>query len=190
MSTGVPVHHNTCSVYLFLFGITSTINFQLIYCGTYTQIYPKIKLPVYLHASLLSNHKDLPVTTTTCVHAHRSPVHYPACSFLLFHSDKQFVLTFLSPVVLNIRRFTLSSINRSICVCFSPGFTYTLICQLICWSAYRQTHPKMNVPANFDATWYVNLPVHLQTRLYIHRSCSSWSFLSGLPRRFTSTLTS
>ncbi len=111
------------------------------------------------------------------------PVHYPTCSFWLFHSDKQFVLTFLSPVVLNIRRFTFSSINRSICVCFSPGFTCTLICQLICWSAYRQTHPKMNVPANFDATWYVNLPVHLQTRLYTHRSCSSWSFLSGLPRR-------
>ena len=71
MSTGVPVHHYICSVYLFLFGITSTITFQLIYWGTYTQIYPKIKLPVYLHASLLSNHKDLPVTTTTCVHAHR-----------------------------------------------------------------------------------------------------------------------
>ena len=67
----------------------------------------------------------------------------------------------------------------SICECLSPGFTCTLICQLICWSAYRQTHPKMNVPANFDATWYVNLPVHLQTRLYTHRSCSSWSFLSG-----------
>ena len=26
---------------------------------------------VYLHASLSSNHKDLPVTTTTCVHARR-----------------------------------------------------------------------------------------------------------------------
>ena len=178
MSTGVPVHHYTCSVYLFLFGITSTINFQLIYWGTYTQIYPKIKLPVYLHASLLSNHKDLPVTTTTCVHAHRSTRSLPYL-FILIISFWQFVLTFLSPVVLNIRRFTFSSINRSICVCFSPGFTCTLICQLICWSAYRQTHPKMNVPANFDATWYINLPVHLQTRLYTHRSCSSWSFLSG-----------
>ena len=111
MSTGVPVHHYTCSVYLFLFGITSTINFQLIYWCTYTQIYPKIKLPVCLHASLLSNHKDLPVTSTTCVHAHRSTLSLP-----LFHSDKPFVLTFLSPVVLNIRRFTFSSINRSICV--------------------------------------------------------------------------
>ena len=179
MSTCVPVHHYTCSVYLFLFGITSTINFQLIYWGTYTQIYPKIKLPVYLHASLLSNHKDHLPPQLLVYMPIDLPVHYPTCSFWLFHSDKQFVLTFLSPVVLNIRRFTFSSISRSICLCFSPGFTCTLICQLICWSAYRQTHPKMNVPANFDATWYVNLPVHLQTRLYTHRSCSSWSLLSG-----------
>jgi len=71
MSTDVPVHHYTCSVYLFLFGITSTITFQLVYWDTYTQIHLKINLPVYLHASLLSNHKDLPVTTTTCVHVHR-----------------------------------------------------------------------------------------------------------------------
>ena len=93
MSTEVPVHHYTCSVYLFLFGITSTVTFQLIYWGTYTQIYPKIKLPVYLHASLLSNHKHLPVTTNTCVKPIDLPVHYPTSSFWLFHSDKPFVLT-------------------------------------------------------------------------------------------------
>ena len=45
------------------------MTFQLIYRGTYTQIHPKIYLPVYLHAFLSSNHKDLPVTTTTCVPA-------------------------------------------------------------------------------------------------------------------------
>ncbi len=94
MSTGVPVHHYTCSVYLFLFGITSTINFQLIYWGTYTQIYPKIKLPVYLHASLLSNHKDLPVTTTTCVHAHRSTRSLPYL-FILIISFRQTICTYL-----------------------------------------------------------------------------------------------
>ena len=43
------------------------MTFQLIY----KQIYLKVNLPVYLHASLSSNHKDLPVTTTTCVHVHR-----------------------------------------------------------------------------------------------------------------------
>ena len=66
MSTDVPVRQYTCSVYFFCFGITCTMTFQLIYCGTY----PKINLTVYLHASLSSNHKDLPVTTTTCVPAH------------------------------------------------------------------------------------------------------------------------
>ena len=92
MSTYVPIHHYTCSVYLFLYGITSTITFQLIYWGTYTQIYPKIKLPVYLHASLLSNYKDLPVTTTTCVHAHRSTLSLPYL-FILIISFRQTICT-------------------------------------------------------------------------------------------------
>ena len=95
MSTDVPVYHYTCSVYLFLFGITSTITFQFVYWDTYTQIYPKIKLPVYLHASLLSNHKDLPVTTTTCVHAHRSTLSLPYL-FILIISFRQTICTYLS----------------------------------------------------------------------------------------------
>ena len=176
MSTGVPVHHYTCSDYLFLFGITSTINFQLICWGTYTQIYPKIKLPVYLQASLLSNHKDLPVTTTTCVPAHTSTRSLPYL-FIVIISFWQTVCTYLPLACSKYSEIYLFINNRSIC--FSPGFTCTLTCQLICWSAYRQTHPNMNVSANFDAAWYINLPVHLQTRLYTHRSCSSWSFLSG-----------
>ena len=71
MSADVTVHHYTCSVCFFFFGITCTMTFQLIFWGTYPQIHQKINLPLYLHASLSSNHKDLPVTTTTCVHAHR-----------------------------------------------------------------------------------------------------------------------
>ena len=67
MSTDVPAHHHNCAVYLFFFGITCTTTFQLVYWGTYTQINPKLNLTVYLHASLPSNYKDLPVTTTTCV---------------------------------------------------------------------------------------------------------------------------
>ena len=73
VSTVLHVHRRTCSsVYLFslFFGITCTMTFQLIYWGTYTQIHPKVNLPAYLHASLSSNHKCLPVTTTTCVPAH------------------------------------------------------------------------------------------------------------------------
>ena len=71
MSTDVPDHLYACSVYFFFFGITCAMTFQLIYLGSYTHIYPKIILPFYLHASLPSNHKDLPVSTATCVPAQR-----------------------------------------------------------------------------------------------------------------------
>ena len=77
MSTDVSVHQYTCSVCFFFFGVTCTMTFQLIYWGTYTQIHLKINLSVYLHASLSSNHKALPVTTTTCVHAHTCTRSWP-----------------------------------------------------------------------------------------------------------------
>ena len=46
----------------------------------------KKSLPVCLHASLLSNHKDLPVTTTTCVPTYGCTVHDPTCSFSYLQS--------------------------------------------------------------------------------------------------------
>ena len=74
MSTDVPFHQYTCSVlFSFFFGITCAMTFQLIY----TQIHQKLNLPVYLYASLPSNHKDLPVTTTSCVHARRCSRSWP-----------------------------------------------------------------------------------------------------------------
>ena len=98
------------------------------------------------------------------------PVHYPTCSFY-FIPTNQLYLPVLSPV-LNIHRFTFSSINRfNLCVSFTWLYmhTYLSIHLLVC----VPTDPRENdyVPANFDATCYVNLPVHLQTR--VHRSCSS-----------------
>ena len=77
MSTDVPFHQYTSSVNFLFFGITCAMTFQLIYWGHYTQIYRKVDLPVYLHASFPSNHKGLPVTTTTCVHAHRCTHSWP-----------------------------------------------------------------------------------------------------------------
>ena len=71
MSTVVSVHQYTSSVYFFFFGITCIVTFQLIDCGTYTEIFPEINFAVSLHASLSSNHKDLPITTTTSIPAHR-----------------------------------------------------------------------------------------------------------------------
>ena len=70
MSTDVSVHQYTCSVYFLFFCVSYVVTFELICWSTYPQIHPKIHLPVYIHASLSSNHKDLPVTTTTCVPAH------------------------------------------------------------------------------------------------------------------------
>ena len=87
MSTDVPVHQFTCSVYFLFFGISYAKTFQLIYWGTYPQIHPKINVPAYPHASLSSNHKDLPVTTTISIPAKRCTVHGPICSFSYFHSD-------------------------------------------------------------------------------------------------------
>ena len=100
MSTDVPVHHYTCSVYCLLFSITCAMTFQLIYSGTYTQIHLKVNLPVYLDASLSSNHKGLPVTTTTCVHAHRCTHSWPyvfifRLSFQLTIKNKIYLFTVL-----------------------------------------------------------------------------------------------
>ena len=77
MSTDVPVYQYTCSVYFFLFSITCTITFHFISWHMYTQINTKVYLPVYFHASPLSNHEDLLVTTITCVPAHRCTRSWP-----------------------------------------------------------------------------------------------------------------
>ncbi len=62
MSTDVPFQQYICSVdFLFMWPFNS-------YTAVYTQIHPKVNSPVYLHASLPSNHKGLPVTTTARVH--------------------------------------------------------------------------------------------------------------------------
>ena len=133
ISTALNVHRCTCSVYLFLFGITSTVTFQLIYWGTYTQIYPKIKLPVYLHASLLSNYKDLPVTTTTCVHAHRSTRLLP-CLFIWIISFRQTICTYLS--CSQIYLFINQPFN--LCVFFTWLYMHT----------YLSTHLLVCVPTD------------------------------------------
>ena len=44
---------------------------------TYTQIHPKISVPVYPHASPLPKTNDLPVSTTTCVPAHSCTRSWP-----------------------------------------------------------------------------------------------------------------
>ena len=86
MSTAVPVHQYNCSVYFFLFGITCSVTFQFICWSMYPFIYLKIYLPVYLHAFPLSNSKDLPVTTTTCI---TTCICNCSCPFLLGYGWKK-----------------------------------------------------------------------------------------------------
>ena len=79
MYTDVPVHQYTCSVCFFFFGITCAMTFQLVYWGTYTQIHPKIYLPVYLHA-FLSTKTYLSPQLLVYMHID-VPVHDPTCSY-------------------------------------------------------------------------------------------------------------
>ena len=145
MFTDVPVRQHTCSVYFFVFGITCTMTFQLINWGTYTQIPPKINLPVYPHASLSSNHKDLPVSTTTCVHAHTRTRSWPYLfifTFILITVKiypSMFLLFYMSTYV-PVHHYTCSV------YCLFFGITCAMTYQLIDWGTYTQIHPRINVP--------------------------------------------
>ena len=121
------------------------MTFQLIYWGTYTQIHPKVNLPAYLHASLSSNHKCLPVTTTTCVPAHSCTRSWPyvfifRLSFRLTVKIYPFtVLLFYMSTDVPVHHYTCS-------VCFFFfGITCTVTFQLIYWGTYPQIHPKIYI---------------------------------------------
>ena len=177
MSIDVPVHHYTCSVYFFFFVITCTMTFQLIYWGTYTQIHPKVNLPIYLRASLSSNHKDLPVTTTTCVPAHRCTRSWPylfifILSFRVIVNiyPSTFLLFFMSTDV-SVHHYTCSA------SVFIFGITCTMTFQLIYWGAYPQIHLKINLsvyPHAFVSSNHKDLPVTTTTSIPAHRCIRSW----------------
>ena len=74
VATALHVHRCTCSsVYLFSVFLHFRQNMH-IYLSTNLL---EINLPVYLHTSLLSSNKYLPVTTNTCVPAHRCTLSWP-----------------------------------------------------------------------------------------------------------------
>ena len=145
MYTYVPVHHYTFSVYLIFFGITCTMTFQLICWGIYKQIHLNINLPVYFHASLSSSHKDLPVTTATCVHVrrctHSGP--YPFIFILSFRLTVKIypstvILFYMSTDVL-VHQYTCSIYFLFFCISYAMTF------QLIYWGSYPQIHLKINL---------------------------------------------
>ena len=180
MSTDVPVHHYNCAVYFFFFGIKCTTTFQLVYWGTYTQINPKLNLPVYLHASLPSNHKDLPVTTTTCVPAHSSTRSWPYL-FIFRFSFQLNVKIYPSTVLLfyisrdiPVHQYTCSVYFLFFCISYAMTF------QLFYWGTYPQIHPKINLPVYPHASLLSNhkdLPVTTTTCVPAHSSTRLWPYL-------------
>ena len=156
------------------------MTFQLIYWGTYTQIHPKVNLPVYLHASLPSNHKDLPVTTTTCVHAHRCTRSWPylfifRLSFRLTVKIYPFtVLLFYMSTDVPVQQYTCS-------VCFFFfGVTCTMTFQLIYWGTYTQIHPNIYLPVYlhpFLSSNHKDLPVTTTTCVHAPRCTRSWPYV-------------
>ena len=152
------------------------MTFQLIYWGTYTQIHPKVNVPVYLHASLLSNHKGLPVTTTTCVHAHRCTRLWPYV--FIFRLSFQLTVKIYPSMFLLFYMSTDVPVHHYNCAVYFLFFciTCTMTFQLVYWGSYTQIHPKLNLPVYLHASLPSNhkdLPVSTTTFVPAHRcTCS------------------
>ena len=160
MSTVVPIHQYSCSVYFFFFGITCTVTFQLVCWGSYTEIYPEINLPVYLPASLSSNHKDVPVTTTTSIPAHTCTHSwlYLFIFILLFRLTiniclSTFIMLYMSTDV-PVHQYTCSV------YLFLFGITCTMTFQLIYCGTYTQIYLKLFLPVYLLASLLSNHSHH------------------------------
>ena len=168
-STDVPVHHYTCPVHFLFFGITCTMTFQHIYWGTYPQIHPKINLPFYLHASLSSNHKDLPVTKTTCAYVHTCTHSWHYLFILSFWLTAEiypsmFLLVYMSATGVPVHHYTCS-------VCFF-FFWHKWHAQwpFIYWGTYPQIHPKINLPVYLHASLCLTTKTYLSPQLLVYMS--------------------
>ena len=124
-----------------LFGITCTMTFQLIYWGTYTQIHRKINVPAYLHASLSSNHKDLLVSTTTCVSAHRCTRSWP---YLFIFTFILITVKIYPSTFLLFYMSTYVPVHHYICSSFFFGITCAVTFQLIYWGSYLHSYSREN----------------------------------------------
>ena len=179
MSTYVPVHHYTCSVYFLFFGITCTMSFRLVYWGTYRHIHPKRNVPVYPHAFLWSNNQYLHVSTTTSVPAHRCTRSWP----YLFIA----IQSFWFPLSSTRPRFCCSTfphlpVYQYICSVYFLFFSisYAMTFQLIYWGTYPQIHQKINVPVYPHASLSSNhkdLPVTTTISIPSKSCTRSWPYL-------------
>ena len=180
MSTDVPVHHYTCSVYFFFFGITCTMTFQLVYWGSYPQIHLKINLPVYPHASPLPKNKELPVTTTTCVPAHICTRSWP----YLFIFMLSFWLTIKNYPWTFLLFYMSTDVPFHQYTCSVQFLFFSITCamtfQLIYRGTYTQIYLKVNLPVYLHASLLSNHkgpPVTTTTCAHAHRCTHSWPYV-------------
>ena len=128
------------------------------------------------------------------------PVHYPTCSFWLFHSDKPFVLTCPLACCSKYLQIYLSSINRfNLCVFFTWLYMHTYLsthllvclptdppenectcsfwCNLICKLTCPLTDPSIYPPIMF-----ILIPPFRLTRkiyLYTHLLVQRYYYFNG-----------
>ena len=176
MSTDLPVHQYTCSVYFLFFCISYAMTFQLLYWGTYPHIHPKINLPVYPQSSLSSNDKDLPVTTTTCISAHRCIRSWPY--LFIFILSFRLTAEIYPSTFLLLYMYTDAPVHQYTCSAyfFLLGITCTMTFQLI----YCGTYPKINLTVYLHASLsshHKDLPDTTTRSIPAQRCTRSWPYL-------------
>ena len=120
--------------------------------GVPTQIHPKINLPVYPQSSLSSNDKDLPVTTTTCISAHRCIRSWPY--LFIFILSFRLTAEIYPSTFLLLYMYADAPVHQYTCSVyfFLFGITYTVTFPLICRDMYIQIHPAINLPVYLHAS--------------------------------------
>ena len=161
MSTVVPVHQYTCSVYFFFLSITCTVTFQLIYWGMYGDI-PGNKFSCLF--SCFSMTKTLLVTTATSIPAHRCTHSLPYL-FILIISFRQTISTYLSSYLLFLVFTDLPSTNQfHLCVFFMwlymHSFCSSLSTHLLVCIPTEPPKILMLLAITMKTCWFNCLHVH------------------------------
>ena len=117
---------------------------------THRPTYSKIYVPAHFDPFLQANHEDLPVDSTARPHTHRCN----RFSSYLFILKLSFRLTTNTDLSTHLLYYIFSPTPSLTPVHQSTKFR--LARQLICWSAYPETYPKMNLPIHLDGSLPAN----------------------------------
>ena len=142
MSTDVPVHHYNCAAYLFFFGITYTMTFQLVYWGTYTEIHPKL---IYLFTFMLLIRLTTKTYLSPQLLVYMStdvPAQDPTRSFHTFipRSTRPWFCCSTCPQTCLFISITIRFIS------YFSSYPTQWTFQLIYCGTYPQIHPKISLP--------------------------------------------